>query len=160
MLDKKQWIKAFITSLEKEIQLLKGAAIATLDAATNEESKPENQYDTRALEASYLAGAQAKRVNEIETVIQLFHTMNFKNFAPADPIDLTALVELKVDGKRGRYLVMPSGGGISAAIAEESTQIVTPISAMGEAIMGLGAGDMAEFEIGQRARSCEILSVV
>ncbi len=160
MTDKKQWLAAFLKFLESEIQLLKTAAIATYDAATNEESKPENQYDTRALEASYLAGAQAKRVNEIEVVIQLFHTLNFKNFSAHEAIALTALVELKVDGKRGRFLVMPNGGGISCEIAHETTQIVTPSSAMGEAIMGLEVGDVAEFEIGQRVRLCEILSVI
>ncbi len=159
MIDKKQWISAFVKTLEAEIQVLKTAALATLEAATNEESKPENEYDTRALEAGYLAGAQAKRVNEIEAVIQQFHTLNFKNFASHEAIALTALVELKLDGKLGRFLVLPSGGGLSSKIGHESIQILTPVSAMGESIMGLEVGDVAEFEIGERARTCEIISV-
>lgn len=159
MLTKKQWITEFLNSLEFEIQILKNAALATREAATNEESKPENQYDTRALEASYLAGAQAKRVNEIEALIQQFHTLKFKSFHSEDPIELTAIVDVNLDGKKRKFLVMPLGGGFSAQIDGESVQIVTPNSAMGEAIMGLSVGDSAEFEISGRPRTGLILNV-
>ena len=47
--------------LTEDFEILKAAALATYEDATHEESKPENEYDTRGLEASYLAGAQGKR---------------------------------------------------------------------------------------------------
>jgi hypothetical protein len=158
-MDKKSLITTFVKILEDEITVLTAAALATRDAATNEESKPENQYDTRALEASYLAGAQAKRVFEINEVITLFHTSKFIEFTAADPVALTALVTLKLDGKKSTVLMMPKGGGVSCSIAGETVQIVTPSSALGEAIIGLTAGSVAEFEIGPHVRECEIVSV-
>ncbi len=157
---KKDLISLFIKSLESEIAVLKAAALATHDAATNEESRPENQYDTRALEASYLAGAQAKRVNEIEEVILLFRNLNFKEYLLEEPIDLTALVTVKLDGKKSLLLMMPKGGGINCLVSGENVQIVTPNSILGETLMGLCAGDIADFEVGERVKICEVLSVV
>ena len=63
---KQELISAFITQLERDLVTMKEAARNTLQAATHEESKAENEYDTRGLEASYLAGAQSKRAAEIE----------------------------------------------------------------------------------------------
>ena len=156
---KKELITEFVKNLEAEMAVLKAAALATHDAATNEESRPENQYDTRALEASYLAGAQAQRVSEIEEVLMLFHNSNFKDFAREEAIAMTALVTLKMDSKTSMLLLMPKGGGISCAVRGETVQIVTPTSVLGETILGLHAGDTAEFEVGDRVRECEIISV-
>jgi hypothetical protein len=158
-MNKKDLIAAFISYLEKEMALLKAAALATHDAATNEESRPENEYDTRALEASYLAGAQAKRVNEIDEVIVLFRTLKFKEFAPDDSIALTALVTIEMGGKQSQVLVMPKGGGINCQVLGKNIQIVTLGSVLGEAIMGLAAGDIADYEVGSHSRECKILSV-
>ena len=68
-INKKELIQKLILSLEEELLALKTAAQATYQAATHEESKPENEYDTFALEASYLAGAQAKRAGQIDEII-------------------------------------------------------------------------------------------
>ena len=65
-MDKRKIIEAIRRQLEKDLNVLKEAALIAYEAATNEESKPENEYDTRALEASYIAGAQAKRAGELE----------------------------------------------------------------------------------------------
>jgi hypothetical protein len=158
-MNKKEMIAAFVAYLENEMVLLKAAALATHDAATNEESRPENEYDTRALEASYLAGAQAKRVNEIEEVIVLFRSSQFKEFGPDESISLTALVTLEMGGKKSQVLMMPKGGGISCQVHGKNIQIVTPSSVLGEAIMGLSAGDIADYEVGSRVRECAIVSV-
>ncbi len=63
--------------------ILKEAALATYEAATHEESKPENEYDTRGLEASYLAGAQAKRTAEIEELLIILKHLDVKKIHSA-----------------------------------------------------------------------------
>src|SRR5690606_28022446 len=75
---KQEILAALRIQAEAELTQLKAAAAATHDAATNEESKPENQYDTRALEASYLADAQAKRVMEMEEVLHSLRSVQGK----------------------------------------------------------------------------------
>jgi transcription elongation GreA/GreB family factor len=158
--NKKELIAIFTARLEEDAQILKEAARATAEAATNEESKPENQYDTRALEASYLAGAQAHRVREISEVIGLFRTLTFKDFTDSDKVQSTALVSILLDGKKNRLLVMPKGGGVSLQYEKETVQIVTPASSLGETILGMSVGDSAEFEVGSKVRTVEVLSIV
>lgn len=141
------------------MKILKQAALNTHEAATNEESKAENEYDTRGLEASYLAGAQAKRVAEVDEVINQFRNLLFKDFAPDDPVANTALVKIAVDGKPSTVLILPKGGGFILQNGSDQIQIVTPQSALGETLMGLHAGEVAEFEVGPKVRECEVLSI-
>lgn len=158
-MSKKKLIQNFVTQLESELVLLKAAALATHEAAITEEAKPENQYDTRALEASYLAGAQDKRVAELREVITLFHKLMFRDFSATDPVDITALVRINLDGKKNTVLMLPSGGGLSLDHQSDRVMIVTPQSVLGETLMGLHVGDSAEFEVGPHLRECEILAI-
>ena len=78
---------------------------------THESSKAENKYDTRGLEAAYLAGGQARQAKEISDSLKLYETMTPRDFAPGEPIDLTALVELDTNGARASYFIGPRSGG-------------------------------------------------
>jgi hypothetical protein len=138
---------------------MKESARAAHDAATNEESKPENEYDTRALEASYLAGAQAKRAAEIDEVLSLFKNLVFRDFTAGDVIASTALVKVLIDGKPNTLLVMPKGGAVRLNFEGKIIQIVTPASSLGGALIGTRAGDVLEFEVGDKVRECEVVAV-
>jgi transcription elongation GreA/GreB family factor len=154
---KKELIQSFITYLQDELESLTAAAKATYEAATHEESKPENQYDTRALEASYLAGAQAERVAEIREVLRLFQTLEFK--PNTERVLATALVDVNIDDKKSTLLIMPKGGGITLRLPDRMVQIVTPHSLLGEAILGSRVGDEVEYEVADNVHVCEILAV-
>ncbi len=157
-MDKKRLIEAFIQQLEADLMMMKEAAKNTYEAATGEESKPENEYDTRGLEASYLAGAQAKRAGEIDEVLSLFKNMDVRTFSAKDPIQATSLVEVSSQGKRSHLFVMPKGGGVSLQFEGKTIQLITPNSNIGEAIVDLKVGDIAEVEIGEKVREYEILA--
>lgn len=156
---KTELIQNFVAYLQEELETLTAAAKATYEAATHEESKPENQYDTRALEASYLAGAQAERVAEIRDVLRLFQTLEFKNYSPNDRVLSTALVDVTIDDKKSTLLIMPKGGGITLRLPDRNVQIITPHSLLGEAILGSRVGDEVEYEVADNVHVCEILSV-
>lgn len=156
---KNELIQKFVAYLQSELETLTAAAKATYEAATHEESKPENQYDTRALEASYLAGAQAERVAEIRDVLRLFQTSEFKNFSSKDRVLSTALVDVNIDDKKSTLLIMPKGGGITLRLSDQSVQIVTPHSLLGEAILGSRVGDEVEYEVADKVHICEILEL-
>lgn len=158
-INKKNMVGAFIEHLEKDLAMMKEAALNTYEAATHEESKPENEYDTRGLEASYLAGAQAKRAGEIDQALSQFRTLVFRDFGPKDAVSATALVEIELDGKRSVLLMMPKGGGFNLQFDGENIQIVTPASSLGETLLGMRAGDVSEFEVGPKVRECEVLSI-
>ena len=158
-MDKARLIQIILAQLEADLQVVKAAAQATYEAATHEESKPENEYDTRGLEASYLAGAQAKRIAEIEELLTIFKFAQPKNFSQNDVVSATALIEVESEGKTNWLFVMPKGGGLAVKFEGKSIQLVTPNSPLGEAVLGLRVGDVAIVEMGQTIREYEILSL-
>lgn len=158
-MNKGKILETLIARLENDFAMMKEAARVAHDAATNEESKPENEYDTRALEASYLAGAQSKRAGEIEAALNLFKHVELKKFGPKDPIANTALVEIESLGKRSLVLLMALGGGVSVEVNGQNVQVITPNSVLGEALVGLRVDDVAEVETAGKIREYDILSV-
>lgn len=158
-MDKKALINLIIDKLEAERAALAEAAISTYEAATHEESEAEDQYDTRGLEASYLAGAQAKRVIDLDQFITYCKFFDAKPFGEDDPINAGALVELDHDGKITWAFLLPKGGGMSVEFGGHTIQIVTPKSPLGDAIVGRHAGDVALVDTGRETREYEIVSV-
>ena len=65
-MEKGQLIKQIIASLSESLGLLEKAARASHAEATHESSKAESKYDTRGIEAAYLAGGQARQAKLID----------------------------------------------------------------------------------------------
>jgi hypothetical protein len=160
MIDKQEIISAICAQLEADLIALKAATLATYDAATNEESKPENEYDTRALEASYLAGAQAKRLAEVEELIYLFKNAPIRKFSSNDAISSTALVEVELNGRRSFVFLMSKGGGLRLSVQGITVQTLSPASPLGEALLGLHVGDSANVEYKNETQEYHILQIL
>lgn len=158
-MDKKQLIATIQNQLENDVVILKQAALATYEAATHEESKPENEYDTRGLEASYLAGAQAKRIQEIKEVLLLLKHVEVKTFGENDKINSTALVEVEHKGKRNLFFILAKGGGVSVNFEGKTVQIITPSSPLGEALLDQKKDGVAVVETGDQVREYDIINV-
>ncbi|QLY23963.1 GreA/GreB family elongation factor [Bdellovibrio sp. KM01] len=158
-MDKRKLIAQIRMELEKDLESLTAAAKASIEAATSEESKPENQYDTRSLEASYLARGQAKRISEIKELLVILTHVNVKDFGPDDKIAGTALIEVEHNGKNSFLFMMTHGGGVNVTFEGTRIQIVTPSSPLGEALLDLREGDVAVVEQGDQTREYEIISV-
>src|SRR5579859_288802 len=109
---KAQLIQQVITSLGDSLALLEKAARTSHAEATHESSKAESKYDTRGLEAAYLAGGQARQAKEILESIKLYEALVPANYSADEPIGLTALVELEANRVRTAYFIGPSGGGL------------------------------------------------
>lgn len=158
-MDKLKFIQHIRQKLMQDMVVLKEAARATAEAATHEESKPENEYDTRGLEASYLAGAQSKRIVETEELLVIYKHLEPKIFTEDDPISATALVEVDLNGKTMFFFLMPKGGGLNIDFEGQRIQTITPNSPLGEALLGLKVGQVAIVEKGDQVLEYEILSV-
>ena len=146
--NKTKVIEALQKEILKNLELALAAAQNTYDIATHEDSKAENKYDTRGLEASYLAGAQALRVSDLRDTLALIANFNAKVFSDSDKLALGALVELRSGFKQLWVLLMPKGGGQSAVCDSHPVQIVTPESPLGLQLIGKEVGD--EFKISNR----------
>lgn len=158
-MDKMKLIKHIREQLINDLAALKEIARVSAEAATHEESKPENQYDTRGLEASYLAGAQSKRIVDTEELLMLYRHLEPKKFTPEDVISTTALVEVDLQGKIFFLFILPKGGGLTIEFEGQRLQTITPNSPLGEALLGLKVGQVALVERGAQVLEYEILSV-
>src|SRR4029079_9213122 len=96
-------IKKVVTQLAAELESYGKAARAAHAEATHEQSKAENKYDTRGLEAAYLARGQSKQMAEAAQAIEEFQKMAVRAFGPKDAIDLSAVVETEGNGERSFY---------------------------------------------------------
>lgn len=159
-MNKAKLMAKILEKLEEERAALAQAALHTYEAATHEESEAEDQYDTRGLEASYLAGAQAKRVAELEQLLHTLKHLAARTFKESDPIAATALVEIAGEGKNTWCFLLPMGGGSSIDFDSHHIQIITPKSPLGEALVGRKVGDEIVVDIGRETREYQIVKVV
>ncbi len=158
-MDKRKVIDLIVDKLKKDLECLNQATQATYQGAIHSDSKAEDQYDTRGLEASYLAGAQSKRVAELEETIKLYQFIDLKKFGVEDKISATALVGLRSEDKLSYFLLMPKGGGLQIQAAERIIHVLTPQSPIGEMILGKKLNDEFEVQIQRKIKDYEIVSV-
>ena len=76
---KEDLLKKLIQKVTENLESLTQSALDAKAAATDEEAKPENKYDTRALESSYLAEAQSVRVGELKRALHGLQNFQMKN---------------------------------------------------------------------------------
>jgi Transcription elongation factor, GreA/GreB, C-term len=152
-------IKQIVASLAESLEVLAKAARASHAEATHESSKAESKYDTRGLEAAYLAGGQARQAKEIMDSIKLYESLKTKDFSPDEPIDLTALVELEADGARSLYFFGPKNGGLEIECQRREITVITPQSPLGQNLMGKKAGQSWTTKLGGSTLKYHIVSV-
>lgn len=157
---KRELLKLFEDHIAATLGTLIQAANEAREAAIHTESKAEDQYDTRGLEASYLAGAQSRRAVELEQLLNTFRFVDIKEFSKEDAIASTALIELESeDGTRSTYLMMPLGGGLSVKWNGRNVQCITPSSPLGETLLKKRVGDQISIEIKGKTRDYDIVGL-
>ena len=137
---KSEIIERIIEALHDSLAILEKAARAAHAEATHESSKAENKYDTRGLEAAYLAGGQARQAREILESIKVYGSLQVKEFGATDPIDLSAVVELETAGAIETYFIGPRSGGLEADYKGSEIMVITPQSPLGQQLMGKKTG--------------------
>ncbi len=158
-MQKSRLIQHIIASLSESLALLEKAARASHAEATHESSKAESKYDTRGLEAAYLAGGQARQAKEILDSIKLYRELPVRDFTSEEAIDLTALVELDVDGTRALYFVGPRNGGLEIEYQRKEITVITPQSPLGQDLMGKKAGQRWTAKLGGSQATYHVISV-
>ena len=158
ILSKRQLLKRILAALTQSLSVLEKAARASHEEATHESSRAESKYDTRGLEAAYLAGGQARQTKEILDAIALYESLGLKKFAPDDPFDLTALVELEADGARSWFFIGPKSGGLEIEHQGQEIMVITPQSPLGQNLMGKKTGQRWTTNLGGATVKYHIIS--
>ena len=159
-MDKVALLAQIRAALEAELAAITASAADARSAATHEDAKPENQYDTRGLEASYLAGAQAGRAQDLAARIANLEFIQLKAYRPDDAVGLAALVEVDDGEQTRRYFMAPEGGGLELTSPEGPVRVVTPQAPLGGALMGKRVGDVAEVRLKGKVVELELLSLL
>lgn len=155
---KEEILKELIERARSELSLLEASAKASKDLATDQEFRAESKYDTRALEASYLASAEAKRVEELKLEIQILEEVEVDASKKLQEISIGALVELLHQGQKRFYFLIPTAGGTVIKVNEQAIMVVSVFSPIGDALLGLKQGDEFEVETPKEVRHYEVLS--
>lgn len=149
MLNKKQLADLVVTALSKQLQQAIDAANEAHAAAVNDQSVAETQYDTLAIEASYLAEGQSKRVIEFQHAIDAYKALELIEFNSESYIALGALVQLSTDSNTNHwFFIGPAAGGFRCQLAKQNITVITPQSPMGIALIGKQLEDDIEVMLG------------
>lgn len=147
-----------IDRLQADLQIAKDALKASHEAATHAESKAENKYDTRGLEAAYLADGQRRRLNEIETALASYRNLTVRPQGD-EPIKIGALVSLEQNGV-GRWLFLgPDAAGLRISAHGTDILVITPYSPLGQALLGRYEGDEVEVQVDGHRQQYEITAI-
>jgi transcription elongation GreA/GreB family factor len=157
---KSKIVALLVEQIQRDLQVLVSSANAAHEAATHSESQAEDKYDTRGLEASYLAAGQARRAGELEELIQSYRYLELRDFAKDSPIAVTALVEVETDSRSSWIFVVPKGGGQNVEVQGQRVQVVSPVSPLGEELIGRRAGEEFELKVAGQKRDYTVSRVV
>lgn len=155
---KRALLEELLKKSREELVDLTRAALETKNFATDQEFKAESKYDTRALEASYLASAEAKRVEELKLEIQILEEVDPGVSSRLGEISIGALVNLSFGSREMFYFLIPTAGGTLLKIHDHAVVVVSVFSPIGDAMLGLKKGDKFEVETPKETRTYEILS--
>ncbi len=156
-MDKKRLLQAIIRQLRERAETLLEAAKTTRDEATHGDNKAESKYDTRGLEASYLAEGQARKAEEAEANLARYVALSATDppDGEADAIEVGALVEVAMGKFRDFYFCGPGAGGMEVEMDGQECTIVTRDSPMGRCLFGAHPG--SSFEL--NGRTAKIVAV-
>jgi transcription elongation GreA/GreB family factor len=158
-MDKKTFMTVLTAALERELANAAAAAKSAQEAATGDDMASDGQYDTRAIEAGYLAGAQARRLAELEAAFVIYKQLRPPNFGEDDPIALGALVCLSTGGTEALYFLGPQAGGLRLSFQGKAVVVITPRSPIGSMLVGSHAGDELAVGTGDGRREYEIVGL-
>jgi len=85
--------------------------------------------------------------------------LSVKEFGAADPIDLSALVELETAGEVGTYFIGPCSGGLEVGYKGAEITVITPHSPLGQQLMGKKTGQRWTTNFNGSRMNYRILSV-
>lgn len=156
---KPQVLDALIKSLNASLSQVTASAEEIRRDATHAEARPENDKDTRALEQTYLARGQAMRAEAMVEQLQILRGLDIAPLRDGEPIRSGALIALEDENATRQLFMAPFGGGITLHVEGVAVQVITPVSALGRALLGRVAGDDVEVRAPTGAREYTVLEV-
>ncbi|MGB0453018.1 MAG: GreA/GreB family elongation factor [Bacteriovoracaceae bacterium] len=157
MVTKEEILQEIISHYQNERETLESIAEETKKGTTGDEVKQEGKYDTRAIEAGYLAGAQARRVEE--TKLNLTKARSFKILQNNGSVSVGSLLKLRdLDEKELMYFISPTESGFYSK--KLKLHIISYNSPIAQEAINLSTGDTFEVIIPSGTKEFEIIEIL
>lgn len=146
-----------------EYQKVEDIVTKARELITEKDMQQEGKYDTRRIEASYLAGAQGKRLEILKQDIQLLKNLELRSYSINEEVGLGAIVQCRdLNDKKEKeyfYFIVPSSGGVNLHFNGENIQVLSVHSPLGNELMRLEVGESVEIETPGTSKELEILAL-
>ncbi len=160
-MNKQNLLKQLLEHLQQEIDATMSAVNEAHALASHEQSKPENQYDTLALEAAYLAHGQSERIAELQRQVLLLNHFEFVDYDEDSRIAVGALVFIEDENNESQWLwLLPIAGGIVLKSGDLLVRTITPEAPLAKKLVGNYIDEEFVLNLGHTKKQFEILELL
>ena len=155
-MDKSQFLNRLIETLRDECMHAIKASKDAADYATDEESRPESQWDTQGLEASYLAAGQASQARQWAAEVEELQSEREDLLKKRMRVGLGALFSCDLAGTEEWFFFAGVAGGHVVKMEHVDVTVITHQSTLASSLRGKQAGEEFTMPSGMAAK---VLSV-
>ncbi|EQC42966.1 transcription elongation factor GreA/GreB, C-terminal domain protein [Bacteriovorax sp. BSW11_IV] len=162
-MNKSKILADLLAYFEHEKEKVETTVALARDYISEKDMQQEGKYDTRRIEASYLAGAQGRRLEILKQDVQILKAFELLEYTDDDEIGPGALVHCcETMGKKKKdhlYFIVPSNGGVTLECDGKEIQVLSIHSPLGSELMRLEVNDIIELETPGGVKEVEILAL-
>jgi transcription elongation GreA/GreB family factor len=163
-MDKSFLVEQLATRLRESVMVARKAGQAAADEAREGATPAEKRENGRvAMEFAGLARGQKERAGRTAAELSTLETFRPPRMPAGGPIAVGAIVEVEMeDGSQGRtFFLAPVGAGVelSGPGGDGFLSVVTPVSPVGNAVLGRRVGDTVEVMVEGEPREWTITFV-
>ncbi|WP_372651617.1 GreA/GreB family elongation factor [Halobacteriovorax sp.] len=157
-MDKKALVANLLEQLNTELDKAKAAYKTAKSTTQDPDFKSESKWDTRSIEAGYLAGAQKVRVDELEMDVNAIEELATGALDKKPSVGIGSLVEIKHNETTRKYFIAPAAGGYMVNLDGDVALVISVFSPIGNEVLDLTDGDIFEVETAGKTREYEVIS--
>ena len=164
--NKQELLNQLLNHLQQDIDATMRAVNEAHALASHEQSKPENQYDTLALEAAYLAHGQSERIAELQRQVMLLNHFEFTECGDESRIVVGALVCIEstesgsAENQQQWFWLLPVAGGVLLNMGSAEVRTITPEAPLAEKLIGNYVGDDVVLNLGHKKKQFEVIELL
>jgi transcription elongation GreA/GreB family factor len=150
---------ALLAALDAEITAALSSASTAHATASDANNKPENKYDTLALEAAYLAHGQSERILELQQRRIQLARWPIPVIEQDEVIRLGACITLIADDDTERTVFIAPVGGHQIESHGIKILVVSPDTPLAKVLIGKSLDDEAALTLSGRKQNWRIVAI-
>lgn len=139
-MDKPTLKAALLSRLDDDIEAALASSRSAQETASHEDNKPENQYDTLALEAAYLAHGQSERILRLQK--ERISLAKWPMPEKGEPVVRNgSLLKLISEDDETRWLFITPVGGYQLLAEGQKILVISQQTPLAKKLMGKEEGE-------------------